>query len=268
MIGRLQRLKAKRGFSMVELIIVIAIIAIMSATALAGSSNRREKIIEANAAADDFYVALQAEFTNFQMFDGPLTMTLNKQYKNLETVQANNEFCGVKWFPAAGGNYPYEGYETGDDHQTSMPRDAALYVEMYAFGGTLRRVNYANDLNALIMMQSSSGNETAELCAVLLQEMKGRLEYRDGYYYARISYKAPGIPADPSQPLSLFDYRSLPVTVDWTAYCSKEVVNSDEVFQSQNLLSDNGVCGVHATGGYQALGTTGTSFYSAGINAA
>lgn len=86
MIHTLQRLKAKRGFTMIELIVVVGIIAVMLATVLVGTNNRQNRISSANSAAKDFYSALQTEFTNFQMFDGPLTMTLDGVYSLIKTI--------------------------------------------------------------------------------------------------------------------------------------------------------------------------------------
>lgn len=253
---------------MVELIVVVLIIGIMATTILAGSSNRREKILEANTTASDFYSVLQAEFTSFQMFDGPLTMTLNRTYNDgglFSSIDKNGDKCGLKYFPAIGGNYPYEGYVTGEDHMNGLPKDAALYVEFYVFGGKLRRVDYANELDVLLAMEKDGGNsESAELCMVLNREMADRMEYRDGYYYARISYKAPtSVPGR-----SKYDYREVSVTVDWTAFCASEITVSDAdntVFQMQNMLRVGGVCGVHTSNDYQTLGTTGTDFLSEGV---
>ena len=78
MIQRLHKLKSKRGYTMLELIIVIAIIAIMTGTITANTSTRVNRIREANSTAMYFYTTIQTEFTRFQMFDGPLTMSLSK----------------------------------------------------------------------------------------------------------------------------------------------------------------------------------------------
>ena len=275
MVHRIQRLKSNRGFSMVELIVVVLIIGIMATTVLAGSSNRREKILEGNTAASDFYSALQAEFTNFQMFDGPLTMSLHEKYVDtgatgLTSISAGDNYSGMKYFPAVGGNYPYADYD-GQAHATGLPSEAetALYLEFYVFSGKLIRVNYENDLGALLAMEKTGGNDGAELCAILVQEMKDRMEYRDGYYYARVSYSAPSL--DPSKTPTKYDYRMKPVLVDWAAYCASEITNADAdntVFQMQNMLRSNGVCGVHTTNRFRNLGTTGTDFLSEGVNPA
>lgn len=250
---------------MIEIIVVIAIIGVMSAVVLFGSNGRREKILEANTTASDFYSVLQAEFTNLQMYDGPITMSINKVYKddNLKNLKDHPEFCGLKYYPAAGGNYPFDGtVATDETHWEGTPKTACLYIEVYAYGGTVRRVNYANDLESLFAIEKSDAEkEKYELCMVLTDEMKNRIEYKNGYYYARISYDAP---APATGGLSVYDYRTVPVKVDWTAYCAYELTDPEQTFRSANYLTDDGICGVHTTQGYTMLGTTGTSFMSNG----
>ena len=269
MIKRLQKLKAKRGFTMIELIVVIAIIAVMSGVVLFGSNGRREKILEANTAAADFYSVIQAEFTGLQMFDGPITMWTNKQYTddNLKNLKDQPEFGGLKYYPKAGGNYPFDGtIEPGETHWGGEPKAAALYIEVYAFAGTVRRVNYANDITELLELEKSNDNDKYELCMVLKEELKDRIEYKNGYYYARISYTPP-MP-DPAG-LTVYDYRERPVKVDWAAYCANEITDPNETFLSQNYLTNSGICGVQYTRNskatFESLGTTGTSFLSAGV---
>lgn len=242
---------------MLELIVVVAIIAILVGSILGGSSGRREKISEAKSTASDFYAALQTEFLNFQMFDGPLTMTLKNVYNaGITSIGKNTPNGGIKYYPAVGGNYPFDGtVAVGETHEDGKPKGAVLYVEFYTYAGTLRRVNYANDMVTLTGMVGT-GNQTAELCQVLKEEMKERMQYKDGYYYARISYTPPTGVA-----LSKFDYRAVAVKVDWTAYSTHQVT-ADELtfrFKSQNMLRSGRVCGVHTTKGFESVGTTGTS---------
>lgn len=262
MIKRLQRLKAKRGFTLIELIVVIAVLGVLIGTLLFGTDGKREKIAEANTTASDFYSTLQAEFTNFQMFDGPLTITLQKAYKEDKAIGANGKLGGVKYYPAVGGNYPYSGGKlAGDTFDTAKPLAAELYVEFQTLGSTLRRVNYASDIDTLLEM-TGDGNKDAQICMVLQQEMKERMHYRDGYYYAKISYTPPGL--SPSG-LTKADYRDVSVKVDWVAFCNKEITDNTDTssFKQQNILNSGTVCGVHTTAAYPDLGTTGTSIAEA-----
>lgn len=265
MIHKLQRLKSKRGFTILELVVVIAIIAVMVASVLVSGNSRQSRINSANTAAYNFYSALQTEFTNFQMFDGPLTMTLNDVYagkksgiSGISDIHANSEYGGIKYYPEAGGNYPYAGVTaTGETHLNGTPKTAELYLEFRVTNGNIK-VWWANTMNALI---SAGAPANSELSAVLEQEMARRIEYNDGYYYAKVSYT---LPTSSTSGFSKYDYRATSVKVDWTAYTKKQMKATDSAtyrFKSQNLLFNGQVCGVCAGNG-SSLGTTGTTLYN------
>lgn len=265
MIRHLQKLKARRGFTMVELIVVIAIIAVMSGTVIFGLDTRKAKIEEANSAASDFYTAIQAEFTNFQMFDGPLTMTLNKAYDDIFTLGTDTDNSGIKYYPWAGGNYPFEGLVVGGEtHTNGKPKKAAVFVEICARGGVLRHVNYASTLEKLLEMKGGvgTGNTGAQLSLILADEMKDRLEYRDGYYYARIYYKPPSW--DAGHPPTGYDFRNVSVKVSWAAY-SKDELTDDEnsyTFGRNNVALDGHIVGVQPDAEHSNLGNQGTRLWT------
>ena len=259
MIKRLQKIKSKRGFTLIELIVVIAVIAVLVGTILVGLDTTSAKVEESKSTASDFYSAIQTEFTNFQMYDGPLTMTLNEAYKgSVASLGAGNG--GIKYYPAVGGNYPFAGVTAvGETHANGMPKTAAVYLEFYASYGILRHVNYSNSLTTLRGM-TGAGNEDAQLCVVLKEGMKERMTFKDGYYYAKVQYTAPA--ASPGGYLSKYDYRSCGVTVEWAAYSPKEMTSDEDTytFKSNNILRSGTICGVHTTTKYPNLGQTGTGF--------
>lgn len=249
---------------MIELIVVIAIIAVMSTTVIVGLNTNKSKIEEANTAAADFYTAIQAEFTNFQMYDGPLTMTLNKAYNdNIFNLGTNSDNGGIKYYPWAGGNYPFNGLVVGGEtHANGKPKNAAVFVEICARGGMLRHVNYANELKTLLTMKGAvgSGNTDAQLCLVLANEMKDRMEYRDGYYYARISYECP------SGGSSSYDYRNISVKVNWAAFSKDELTDDEDsyTFGKDYVARDGHIVGVQADAAHRLLGHKGTHLWNTG----
>lgn len=245
---------------MVELVVVIAIIAILTGTILFGSSGRREKIQEANVMAADFYSTLQAELMNFQMFDGPLTMTLQKKYADLANLKVAGggfkKYGGIKYYPFAGGNYPFDGrVDVGETHLDGKPKTTVVYLRFVTSAGRVQAVSFNEMIENL--MTVAAGNTDSELSLVLKQEMDDRITYLDGYYYARISYTAPTNVGATS-----YDYRANSVKVDWVIYSPKPMLYGDSKsysFQEQSYLLSNSVCGVHASKDFATLGTTGSS---------
>lgn len=269
MIKKLHKLKSGRGFTTIELIVVVAILAVLVSTVFVSSSNKRDRIKDANSTAADFYSAVQTEFTRFQMYDAPLTVTLSNAYKTPNLLQTDSKLGGVKYFPAVGGNYPFKASDapaSADAHLTELPKANSIFIEVYVIAGRIKHVDWA--VGGIETLLAKTGGTAAadksELSAVLELEMKERMEYKDGYYYARISYTPPtGI--GPTK----YDYRERSVKVMWTAYTSKEITNgnaSSYTFKTQNTLESGYICGVckPKSGAYSTLGTPGTNFLANG----
>lgn len=261
MIKRLQKIKSKRGFTTIELIVVVAIIGVLVASVLVSSTNRRDRVKAANSAAQDFYSAMQSECMQLQMFDGPLTATLAEKYPHFSIAASGfgrNDIYGcVKYYPAVGGNYPYAAtMVAGETHMDGLPKTASYYVEVRVIGGVVKHVDCANDFGVLAGRTGASVGGS-ELGAVLLQEMKNRIEYKDGFYYAKVSYTAPALAPGGNTPS---DYSSIPVKIDWAAYSSREMTAtaSTHTFKTQNVTESGAVLGTFGSDSLN-LGAAGST---------
>lgn len=294
MIQRLHKLKGKRGYTMMEIIIVLAILAIMAATITANTSSRYNRITEANSTAKDFYTTIQTEFTRFQMFDGPLTMSLSKKYANpYECIgSTNRKYGGLMWYPRAGGNYPMKDnsaqmQQSGVRNDvmywrnSSLPIPAGITIEVHVVNNKILSVDWDYTTAGLFAKQPDEAGLTdpalinaarSELSAVLQSELDRRMDYKDGYYYARVVYTNEEV-TDPHKAnwnpelASSASIRATPVTVEWAAYCRRQLEASDSsTYTFRKAYTSNAgeiigvVGGTAATGSY--LGDIGTSLLS------
>lgn len=293
MIQRLQRLKSKRGFTVMELVVVIAIIAIMTATIIANSSTRQSRIREATSTAKDFYTTIQTEFTRFQMFDGPLTMTLQKKYNggpNTVVGTGNRHWGGVMWYPLVGGNYPISSDVTqmSNLHVNSdamewrneaLPAKAGITLEVHVVNNKILSVDWDYTTSGLFAKDLDEAGLTdeddikaarSELSAVLQMELDRRMEYRDGYYYARVIYSNKA-PINDLPNATAAQCKAFPVTVLWAAYCREQLTDDSDTYTFRTSFVTNAGQVVGLVGGditnpddssTQELGLPGTSILS------
>lgn len=281
MIKRLHKLKNKRGYTVLELVVVFAIIAIMTAMIIAGSTTRQSRVREANSTAKDFYTTIQTEFTRFQMYDGPLTITLQKQYNNSPSSavgNVNRRYGGVMWFPAVGGNYPissdaermaslHVNSDAVEWRTEAMPALAGITIEVHVVNNKILSVDWDYTTSGLFAKPLDEENEMvrSELSAVLELELNKRMEYRDGYYYARVIYSNVKPLTDPDP--SAAECRAYPVQVLWAAYCREQMTDDSSTYTFRTNFVTNsgqivGLVGGNITGGEagpQNLGAPGTS---------
>ena len=253
MIKYLQTLKRKKGFSMVELIVVIAILGIMMAVILLNIDNVRTRVKSANSAASDFYVAVQSAFTRYMTYPGPLSPAFREDPATPY----------MKYYKGANGNFPYDAATattplpiTNDNY----PSPCTLCIEVRVKDGKVVYVNCANGIikNVLANTGSDDGSEFGRL---LKMEIEKRVDYQDGYYYAKISC-TPQYDAITNK-LTQMDV----VTVNYAAYTTNPLKNETNslTFSSRDYVLLNGeVCGVAApatdnAGGITRIGTNGTS---------
>lgn len=275
MIKRLQRLKSKRGYTMLELIIAISILAIMVGTITANTSSRQNRIREANSTAKDFYTTIQTEFTRFQMYDGPLTISLQKRYNEAGPSSVlgtgNRQYGGLMWFPAVGGNYPVlndmtkmaKVHVTGDVmewRKDARPTMAGLTIEVHVINNKIQSVDW--DYSTSRLFQKDIDETKSELSAVLELELDKRMEYKDGYYYARVVYFNSKTMSNPD--ISAAECRAEPVRVLWAAYCRKQINADPATYTFRTYYTSNsgeilGLVGGNILVNDEDLGAPGTS---------
>ncbi|MGN0687521.1 MAG: type II secretion system protein [Oscillospiraceae bacterium] len=95
MVKYLSALKNKRGFTVVELVVVIAIIAVLAGLMAAGMSDRESnKIIEANQNSAAFMTAVQYAFTDAEFTERQLVDYAPTDKKYIEYTDGKNIILG------------------------------------------------------------------------------------------------------------------------------------------------------------------------------
>lgn len=185
MIRYLQRLKARKGFTIVELIVVIAIMAVMMAVIFSSINTRDARVKEAESAARDFYAALQSTMMKFSLYEGPLS----------PEYQTNPNLGEMRYFEKLGGNYPYRSGSTATDAPATTSlyisfavKNKAIDVTTYAIEGS--DAGYADGQGLYNLVNADSTHRNTVFGKLLRDEMEKRLSYQDGYYYAKVTYKS------------------------------------------------------------------------------
>lgn len=185
MIRFLQRQKAKKGFTIIELIVVIAVIAVMMAIIFPLFSVERSRKQEANSASRDFYAAMQSIMSMYSMYEGPLS----------PAYQDNPDYGEMRYYEKMGGNYPYKKGTTAGD----IPGTASLYVtintknsritDIWTYVADGSDTGYADGEGLYQLCKRKTENKNTEFGRLLKAEIEDRISYQDGWYYAKVTYK-------------------------------------------------------------------------------
>ena len=176
MIRYLHTMRAKKGFTMVELIIVIAIIAVLAAMVFPLFSNDDAKRDTAEVYASDFYASLQYCMTRYQKTD---------YHINTEMAQAAADY------KADNTKNPYIVYdETKGQNVCAVPHSAIaaynIYLEAYNDRG-IKYVKLAYSLQNLLNDTATTSDIAAE--RLLQDDLEDIVnDMGEGYYYAVINY--------------------------------------------------------------------------------
>ena len=265
-------LQSKKGFTLIELIVVLAILAVMMAITLPNINTRKAKISEANSTATDFYAACQSVFSKLSMFEGHLSPAYKKYYDD-----HSGAALGIMgYYASMGGNYPV----TPDRALTSdqFPIATDIYMELHTKSDRIQDITvmavdknnsaYANGFASFLVSRTTCASR--EWCkafsSMMSAELGDRIEYRDGYYYAKISF------VEPPPPTTITEKQMADtVKVKWTAYTRDRLPdspseltsyeNSNLMFGDDYVLPNGNVCGTCAawntsTGNFVGLAGT------------
>ena len=236
MIKRLQRMRAKGGFTLIELIVVLAIIAVLSAVIFSSTGSQREEKIAANTYARNFYSAVQTCFTKYMRYEAALSTAM----KSEEDI--------IKYFNELSGNYP-----VNED----------TYIEMYVRRSEIEYVHVSDSM--LTLLNDSSTTINTEFESILANDIESYMGTdKDGYFFASVSFSGAS---------SALTSTTETVKVKWAYYTDTDLpttltfdttyINSYLLFKDDNVLASGEVCGVctdekDSTGRY--IGTAGTMF--------
>lgn len=222
MIKLLHKLKSRRGFTIVELIVVVAVIAIVAAMIMPTFDTRKANIEKAKSASHDMYNVMQSIFTKYSLYEAPLSIPLKS-----ETTPTASSY--IHFFKKVGGNYPCK---AGATSFPDMPDTCDLFIEVAAKGGVIGEVNVGNTFETLLKRGSDvKGSALGEL---LKNDLETRIDLHDGYYYVKISYEkvapvAPATTTDEVNPVKVsfaaFSEKQLPdFAGDWDQYVQKNLL--------------------------------------------
>lgn len=227
MIRYLQRLKAKKGFTVVELIVVIAIIAVLTAVILSNAGTESERIQAANTAARDFYSTVQYSFTKYMKYESDLSLAIKDENENTFT---NDSDKIIMYYNSLNGNYP---------------TNKLTFIKMYVDSNQIQYVQTFKSLGD--MLRETSTSCKIKFDELLMSDFDTVMESNvDGYYYALISFGG--------WAASKANVKSAPVKVHSAYYSANplpELVGDATTYLVNNLkfedycrLSNGYICGV------------------------
>ncbi len=250
MIRYLQKLRASKGFTMAELIIVIAIMAVLMAVILPAFSSDDAEKQAAETYASDFYASLQYNMTRYQLTEYHLTPQLQQCAQEYLAGSGPNPF--VMFNPKFGGNVFNYNY---------------LWIEV-AYDDGIEYVKVGKTLGDLItdVTATTSDHPFEQLLQKDLEDTMNKAT--KGHYYAVVmcdySYDISNLIEVDGDGKPLGGYGDLKVLT--AHYCEEQLPESttrdDLMFTEFTQLQNGIICGTCSSDidGASYVGTIGTHF--------
>ncbi len=217
---------------MIELIIVIAIIAVVTAVILSNAGTENERIQAANNAARDFYSTAQYSFTKYMKYESDLSIAIAEENKG----KTNDSDKIIMYYPSINGNYP---------------TNKTTFVKMFINRNQIQYVQSFKSLGEMLSETSTSCKSKFD--ELLMNDFDTVMESNvDGYYYALITFNGSAA--------SSANVKLAPVKVHSAYYCARPFaglagdvttyrVNNLE-FEDYCRLSSGYICGVCSSAKY------------------
>lgn len=231
-------MKAKKGFTIIELIVVIAIIAVLTGIILSMSNNKSEKIQAANGYARDFYSTVQYSFTKYMKYEAELSIAIKNDTASANIIAYNKNLNG------------------------NFPKNKYTYIDMYIKNNQIVYVRAMSSLKALL--QETSDNCITAFDELLKNDFDTLMETSvDGHFFALVEYDDAGLTSTTGASVKVhsayYTAQDLLTVVDG----AEDDYRTDNLrFNDNNILANGNICGVCTSvkDGDIYIGTVGTYF--------